>query len=806
MRFLYNFLLHLLFVTVFPFMAVSAPFSQKRKGTLLARLGFQEFFGRKRALYEDRPIWIHALSVGEVLSAVPLVERLRNSFPNRPLLFSATTRTGFTLACDHLKDVADGIFYFCYDLPFSVNRALKRTDPGMVVIVESDIWPNFMAALKKRGIPAVLVNARLSDRTFEGYRRFSWLMGPALRAFSCVCAQTGEDARRFAALGLPPQMVKVTGNIKFDHASPHISKEKKANFRRSLGIAADVPVVVAGSTHPGEEEIIARAFFAVGRSVPEAVLVVAPRDPGRAGVVAKVFGSAGARAVTLAELEKGAEPPFDVIVIDRIGLLKTVYAVADLAFIGGSLMEYRGHNPIEPAACGLPVLFGPHMEDFRDVSEMLLDSGGARMVKDAPELSKAMIELLEKDEISTRMGEAALRVVSENSGALDRVITVLAGTVKRSDAFFSRNTSGIASRLRILMAPFSIPYKAAAWLRRQLYVRGFATARKLPCPVISVGNITTGGTGKTPMTIHIAGMLRQRGFSPMVVSRGYRGKASGTGGIVSDGERKMMDAGEAGDEPFMIALSLRGVPVVVGKNRYRAAMQAIEELSPDVVVLDDGFQHFQLARDLDIVLLDSSQPLGNGFLLPAGPLREPVSSLAFADALVFTRADSMGGMEPEAGKMYDCFGEKPVFRTLHMPVVREWVRAGSRQEQACDPGEKIPSIGGRKVFLFSGIARNMEFAKSIVRLGAKPVGFLFFRDHHGYSRKDIVAISRKALAAKADIIATSMKDYVKIAGRFEFDLDLAVIDVKMVFDKEQAQVFEQFVVAGIADRSHGPNV
>lgn len=789
MKWCYNLVLMVLFVVAGPLVLVAALFSKKRRTTVFKRLGFQEIAHHRRR-EKDRPVWVHALSVGEVLSAVELTARLKAAFPGRPVVFSATTRTGIDTARDCLAGIADEVFYFCYDLPFSVVRMVTRINPGLVVVVESDIWPNFLWTLEKRRVPVVLANGRLSEKSFAGYRRFAWIMGPVLNVFSAICAQTREDADRFAALGVAEEKTVVTGSIKFDRPAPSLSSDRRIGLRHLLGIETDAQILVAGSTHPGEEEDLARTLADAWKQFDHLVLVVAPRDPARAPEVAGIFGGPGAGAFTLTGVGQADKPgPVRVVVIDRIGLLNDLYAVADIAVIGGSFLNLRGHNPLEPAACGVPVLFGPHMEDFAEIARLLVDGGGALQIEDTETLGSVITGLLTNRDQRRQMGRAAFQVLEANRGALDRVMTVCRAA-EAAHAPARNVTCG-----GFLLMPLSFLYGGAARLRRGLYTKGFMRPRQLPCPVISVGNITVGGTGKTPMTIYLAKLLVRMGRAPMIVSRGYRGTASATGGLVSDHSRVWMDVGRAGDEPFMMAQSLPGVPVVVGKKRYRAATAAMADLSPDVVILDDGFQHFQLARNLDIVLLDSTRPVGNGKLLPAGPLREPPSCLAHAHAFVFTRPDPAADLQPDPA-ILPYLKEKPVFRAFHRPVLDGWVRAGD-EAMAPDPSADVMVLKELPVFVFCGLAKNNELLKSVRQTGARVTGHLFFRDHHAYTDEDLSVITGRALASGAKTVVTSKKDYVKIADRVGLPgVDLAVLGVKIDFGPDRER-FESFVAASL---------
>lgn len=316
------------------------------------------------------------------------------------------------------------------------------------------------------------------------------------------------------------------------------------------------------------------------------------------------------------------------------------------------------------------------------------------------------------------------------------------------------NGDGRSGSFESLLYGLSVLYGAVAGLRERLYGCGILKTSRLPCKVISVGNITAGGTGKTPMATYLAKLVRRLGYNVAVVSRGYGGSAGKKGGIVSDGRKIFLGPGEAGDEPYMMAANLEGVPVIVGRDRFQAGMAAIRRFGTNVIVLDDGFQRLQLARDINIVLLDAARPFGNGFMLPRGPLREPVSALSRADIFALTRcqAEHPAGL----GSIKKMAGERPIFQTVHLPSIKN--TPGS---EAANRDAKF--LRGRRVFAFSGIADNADFRRTVESFGCRISGFMGFPDHHPYSAGDLSAI-RKA-AQGSDCILTTEKDWVRIAGK-----------------------------------------
>jgi tetraacyldisaccharide 4'-kinase len=308
--------------------------------------------------------------------------------------------------------------------------------------------------------------------------------------------------------------------------------------------------------------------------------------------------------------------------------------------------------------------------------------------------------------------------------------------------------------LHLFFSLLSLPYGGAVRARNRLFDSGFLKQRRIGCPVISVGNLTVGGTGKTPMVILLAGMLKDRKLRPAVLSRGYGGKNRADVLVVSDGKRVLAGPDEAGDEPVLIARRLRDIPVLAGPKRVITGKYALEHFGVDAILLDDGFQHRYLKRDLDIVLLDSRQPLGNGFLLPRGPLREPPSALGRADVLAFTRSER-GSAGPVDERLSGILSGRVFLRTRVRPT-----------SFTAPDGEERPLsfLQGKRVFAFAGIAQPDSFRQTIESMGAVIAGFRAFPDHHRYRAEDLGRIQNEAGLARADILLATEKDVVKLSG------------------------------------------
>jgi tetraacyldisaccharide 4'-kinase len=365
------------------------------------------------------------------------------------------------------------------------------------------------------------------------------------------------------------------------------------------------------------------------------------------------------------------------------------------------------------------------------------------------------------------------------------------------------------SHLESFMSGLSVIYATALKIRTGGYKSGLLKSKKLPCKVISVGNITSGGTGKTPMTIYLARRIHKMGYRSVVISRGYRGGAEKSGGIVSNGHDILMGPQHAGDEPFMMATRLQTfeVPVLVGQNRYRIGLLAIDTFNPDVIILDDGFQHISLARDINLVLLDSRRPFGNKYLLPRGPLREPITSLRRADIFILTRS----GMGPGAAKTEDLtiltryLKGRRLFKTTHEPVLYTWLNTDADSAPTNSRGtHNLSVLKDRSIMAFSGIAANDDFKQTLEERGYDVTGFMGFPDHHFYTENDFAKIFKSASNAGADCLCTTDKDFARVENRISWPMDLAVIGVEIAFGNDESDFLAELSLRlSNAGKAHG---
>ena len=375
--------------------------------------------------HEPGAIWVHAVSVGETLAVAGLVRELQKQYPKRKIFLSHVTPAGRETGEKCLPVVA-GRFYLPLDWSWCVRRALERVRPALLVIVETELWPNLLREARQFGSRLVLVNARLSDRSFRGYRLIRPLMRRLLGPMEWVCAQTEKDAERFRWLGARPGHVVVTGNLKFDAEPPRTAAT--AHLRHALNKAGRTPLLVAASTMMGEEPLLLQSWDEIRRRHPRAMLLLAPRHPARFEEVARLMLRQGKTFVRRTALVTSGERlssqlgSAEVLLLDTIGELAGMFALADLVFMGGSLVPSGGHNLVEPAYWSKPILFGPHMENFRDLAQLFLQAGAAVQVRDAGDLARQALELLEDSVPRRRLGERAKQVLEQASGATERVL------------------------------------------------------------------------------------------------------------------------------------------------------------------------------------------------------------------------------------------------------------------------------------------------------------------------------------------------------------------------------------------------
>src|ERR1700722_5537337 len=371
-------------------------------------------------------IWVHAVSVGEVLAAKPLVDGLKLRFPGRSIFASPPTETGQRLARERLINV-DGVFYFPIDWVVPVRRSLRAIRPAVVIVLETEIWPNFLREAKREGVRVIFANARISQKSFPRFKRWEFLIGPffaeTLEDAALFLPQTSDDAARLAAMGAPEQRMEVLGNLKYDTEPPPIN-QFNAWLAEEIRKQERWPVIVAGSVVEGEEEAIIAAYDQVQRQWRRTLLILAPRKPNRFDAAAVLSAEGGWKVIRRSriDLTLPLDEEADVLLLDSIGDLAGLYSLADATFVGGSLVPAGGHNILEPASFGQPPVFGPSMENFQDMADQFLNGHAAVQVSSAASLAKVWMQLIENQPLRAQIGTAARAIAERNRGAAQRTI------------------------------------------------------------------------------------------------------------------------------------------------------------------------------------------------------------------------------------------------------------------------------------------------------------------------------------------------------------------------------------------------
>jgi 3-deoxy-D-manno-octulosonic-acid transferase len=438
-------------VLLTPYVLVSSMRRRKYLPSLRERLGLK--FAPHVSANGDGSsptIWLHAVSVGEVLAAVPFARCLKQRFPASRLVVSTTTSTGQALARERMT-FAQAVFYFPFDWNGPVRRAFRAVQPDVMIILETEIWPNLLRHARLSAVPVVFVNGRLSDRSFHGFLRAAKLSGGILGAFvrrmlndaSLYLVQTQQDASRLIALGAATDCVVVTGTMKYDmpEAAPNALVDW---LRDELQRSRRSPVLVAGSLIAEEERPVLEAFRSIRQKWPQALLILAPRKPERFAVAAEIVAREGWRPIRRSEISLDGlsagilrdinHSPQSVLVLDTIGELAALYGLGDAVFVGGSLEPGGGHNPLEPAAWAKVPVFGPSMQNFREIASSLLEAGAAIQVNSAAELAAAWERLLQDGAACTQMGSAARAIVERNRGATAATLDHVAAVIERQRA------------------------------------------------------------------------------------------------------------------------------------------------------------------------------------------------------------------------------------------------------------------------------------------------------------------------------------------------------------------------------------
>ena len=691
-------------------------------------------------------IWLHAVSVGEVLSCLEFLRRLRVEFPSSGLFVSTSTLAGKATADEKLRGLADGVFYTPVDYVFAVRRVLRTLRPSVLVVAETELWPNLFREVKRTGAALTLVNGRISDRAFGRYFSSRWFFRTVLPALDSILAQTERIRERFVALGAPAERVRQNGNFKYDFEACAVDSGSPvvALVGRVRPSAVWVAASTMGPADAGdvdEDDVVIDAYRQLAAGFPDLMLILAPRKPERFARVAEKLDAAGVAYVRRQALGPGDRAR--VLLLDTIGELSSLFSLAGVVFMGGTLARRGGHNILEPALFAKPVIMGPHMENFQAIAEEFRAAGACLEIAGGRELAGALELLLRDAGAAREIGRRAQACAEARRGATARAVEEV------------RRLHGE----RVPRARPALPWQAIEWPLARIWEWGAkrrqrrdgARRRKLDVPVISVGNLTMGGTGKTPCVLRLAELLKQRGHRPGILTRGYGRSSPHQYVTVAPGGMVAMQL--SGDEPQILIRS--GLAAVgIGANRFEAGTRLLREIGAGVLLLDDGFQHWKLARDMEIVLIDGLEPFGGGDVFPLGRLREPVDGLVRADAVVITRSghsDLAPAIEHEVRRWNR---RAPVFRAMVEP--HAWV------EHSTGRRLNVAPIPFARAGVFCGLGNPGSFRRTLQAMGVDVAEWIDFDDHHRYRPRELRHIAQQMASRGATALVTTEKDAVNL--------------------------------------------
>jgi tetraacyldisaccharide 4'-kinase len=721
-----------------------------------------------------------------VLSSVRLLKEIRAEYPARRIFVSSTTLAGRALAEEKLGQLSDGVFYAPVDYCFAIRSVLRRLRPSIVVVMETEIWPNWYREIKRTGAALLVANGRISDKAMPKYRRWRWFLEHVLQWPDTILAQSEDAAERYRALGAPAGRVRNAGNLKydFDPDSASVPPEIRGVVERCKPEQIWIAASTMPPARPGdvdEDDEVIRTFGEVARGYPRSLLIQVPRRPGRFDVVAAKLEAAGVPFLRRSALTGEDELPVPgVLLLDSIGELSGLFPLADVVFMGGTLAERGGHNILEPAFYGKPVIVGPHMENFAAINAKFA-AGDALVEIGAPgDLDAAVCDLFADRAKRDRIGSDAQGLAEAERGATGRVMDEI-----REMSRLVVPHSPMPLPLWLVLKPLSWLWAAGgAWKRS----RAMASRRWLSTPVISIGGIGMGGAGKTPFTLHLAQRLKDHGRTPAILTRGYRRRVPAKSTVLEAGAAARVTI--TGDEAQLF-LRAGTAHVGIGADRYATGKAVEERLHADVMLLDDGFQHWRLGRTVDFVLIDALDAFAGGDVFPAGRLREPLGALTRADAFLITRADSGSPLEGIRQRLREFNSEAPIFVSRVVPLA--WVDAAT--------GDRIPAkkLASLPAAAFCGLANPASFWRSLAAIGCKPAFCWTFGDHHHYSPREMKYMAADARAAGAEALLTTEKDLMNVPPQgieAVEPLKLYWLQVGMAFEDEERLM--EFVLARMA--------
>jgi tetraacyldisaccharide 4'-kinase len=723
-----------------------------------------ERFGGRPSSYQPTVgdgIWLHAVSVGEVVSAAGLLQELRDRHPNLPLWVSVGTVAGRVIAEERLAGLANAIFYAPIDYAFAVRSVLRRIRPAIVVILETEIWPVLYREVKHTGATLVIVNGRISDRAFPRYRRWRFFFRHILQLPDAFSVQSEQDRARYIEIGAPEEKVRVIGNLKYDVAQlrrepPKVIEDVLERLRPEITWIAASTMPPADSADVDEDEVVVDAFQELSKTHKKLLLILVPRRPERFSSAEQRLRAAG--VPYLLRSADSIDPALAlpcVLLLDSIGELASLFPLADIVFMGGTLARRGGHNILEPAVRGRAIVVGPHMENFSTIAAEFRARLAVLEIANSDALLPAMEKLIRDPKLREDLGAGAAELAAMHRGTTTKAVAMILEW--RDLAIPWRNPAG--------------PAEPILWLLSKLWIAGnrwqqrhdTARARRLKTPVISIGGIGMGGAGKTPMVEYLAERMRERRLQPAILTRGYRRKSIEESIVIRAGLKVPVVV--TGDEAQIFVHS-GYAHAGIGADRWRTGRLVEEKFAPDVFILDDGFQHVRLQRDLDIVLIDALNSFSGGEVFPLGGLREPLSGLARADAFVITRAAPEREYRGIRNRLRALNPGAPVFRASVAPLY--WINERTRA-----PGH--PPEGS--VAAFCGLANPASFWQTLRTIGVHPAFTWAFDDHHSYKWKELERLAAQARTNGSNVLLTTEKDAMNLPERAGDILMEALVDL-----------------------------
>lgn len=419
MYLIYNLLLFLILLIYSPILIYKQITNQNKKN-------IKELFGfysknLKFLTENEKVIWIHAVSVGETVAASPIVKELKKELPDYKIIFSTTTYTGQNMAHQIIKD-ADSIIYFPFDFPFAVKKALKTINPELIMIIETELWPNFIRIAKNKDHKIIYANGRISDSSFKKYKYLGSIMPKMLNQIDVLAMQSEEDKNKIIELGANPEKTFNLGNTKFDQNYSDISQKERNAYRKKFKITQNNLVFVAGSTHDDEEKHLIQIYKDLKKEFPSLYFILAPRDIERADEIEEIFKKNKIQFMKKSELKNQSPEKIDILILNTIGELAQIYSLADLVFVGGSMIGKGGHNILEPAAQGKLVFFGQDMSNFKDSRDLLLENKTGIQVKNYEQLKEKMAYYLNNQKQLFKIGQKSKKIIAKNQGASKRIV------------------------------------------------------------------------------------------------------------------------------------------------------------------------------------------------------------------------------------------------------------------------------------------------------------------------------------------------------------------------------------------------